>query len=498
MHNLLTYLLQSTLCLSLFWLMFRVVMRKEHHFGLTRMLLLTIVLLSAVIPFIHLPLPVQSPVRVEMLPAFSPVEAGLELISPAKPEPSQVASAEFPATPTAAGSLTGPSIAQLLFYGYLAGCLIALILLFRGLFSVLLLTRKARSITMEGFRLLVVEGEIPAFSFGSWVVLSQSDYDHHRLPLLAHEQAHIRLHHFFDLLLLETVRIFHWFNPVIYWLIKDLKEIHEFQADDYTLIHGIDATQYQLLIIQKGVGSERFALANSFNHCQIKKRITMMNQSKTNKAGSWKVAAFLPLLALLLMAFGRQNGNVVDIKEVANQVNNENNEIQSLQKGISQEQLLEYENIVNKLRNHKGVPDIRKITDTDRNRLEELFLSMNAEQRKSQIVVFNPRTPPLPKSTPTLEQMKNWEDPKIYGVWINDKRVSNLDLKNYENSDFAMVFVSKLAKNAINYGKHYYQVDLMTTEYYANYLKQHELTSKYWIMVRKKNEISKPLVKMEM
>jgi hypothetical protein len=224
----------------------------------------------------------------------------------------------------------------------------------------------------------------------------------------------------------------------------------------------------------------------------------MMNQSKTNKAGSWKVAAFLPLLALLLMAFGRQNGNVVDIKEVANQVNNENNEIQSLQKGISQEQLLEYENIVNKLRNHKGVPDIRKITDTDRNRLEELFLSMNAEQRKSQIVVFNPRTPPLPKSTPTLEQMKNWEDPKIYGVWINDKRVSNLDLKNYENSDFAMVFVSKLAKNAINYGKHYYQVDLMTTEYYANYLKQHELTSKYWIMVRKKNEISKPLVKMEM
>jgi len=218
-----------------------------------------------------------------------------------------------------------------------------------------------------------------------------------------------------------------------------------------------------------------------------------MNQSKTNRAGIWKVATFLPLLALLLMAFGRQNENVVDIKEVANQVNNENNEIQSLQKGISQEQLLEYENIVNKLRNHKGVPDIRKITDTDRNRLEELFLSMNAEQRKSQIVVFNPRTPPLPKSAPTLEQMKNWEDPKIYGVWINDKRVSNLDLENYANSDFAMVFVSKLAKNAINYGKHYYQVDLMTTEYYANYLKKHELTSKYWIMVRKKNEITNPL-----
>jgi hypothetical protein len=163
---------------------------------------------------------------------------------------------------------------------------------------------------MDGYRLLVIEKEIAAFSFGRYVILSQRDYEEHRQTLLAHEQAHIRLYHFFDLLLLETVRIFHWFNPAIYWLIKDLKEIHEFQADDYTLTNGIDATQYQLLIIQKGVGSERFALANSFNHCQIKKRITMMNKSKTNKAGSWKVATFLPLLALLLMAFGKRGENV--------------------------------------------------------------------------------------------------------------------------------------------------------------------------------------------
>jgi len=109
---------------------------------------------------------------------------------------------------------------------------------------------------MEGFRLLVVESEIPAFSFGHWVLLSQNDYDHHRLPLLAHEQAHIRLNHFYDLLLLEIVKIVHWFNPVVYRMAKDLKEIHEFQADDYTLTNGIDATQYQLLIIQKGVGSK--------------------------------------------------------------------------------------------------------------------------------------------------------------------------------------------------------------------------------------------------
>ena len=159
---------------------------------------------------------------------------------------------------------------------------------------------------MDGYRLLIVDRDIAAFSFGRFVVLSQNDYEEHRHTMLAHEQAHIRLYHFFDLLLLETIRIFHWFNPVIHWLIQDMKEIHEFQADDYTLTKGIDAIQYQLLIIQKGVGPQMFELANSFNHCQIKNRLVMMNKQKSSKAWSWKVATFLPLLALLLMAFGRK------------------------------------------------------------------------------------------------------------------------------------------------------------------------------------------------
>ena len=199
---------------------------------------------------------------------------------------------------------------QLLQYLYLAGLLITLLMLAHGLFSILMLFRKAKSIKTGGYRLLVIEKEIAAFSFGRTVIISQKDYSEHRQPILTHEQAHIQLNHFFDLLLLEIVRIFHWFNPFVYWLIRDMKEIHEFQADDFTLNKGIDATQYQLLIIQKGVGPQRFALANSFNYCQIKKRIAMMNKQKTRKAWNWKVVTFLPLLALLLMAFGKEAKNL--------------------------------------------------------------------------------------------------------------------------------------------------------------------------------------------
>lgn len=312
MSNFLPYLLKSTICITLLYLMFRTVMRKESFFALNRIVLLSIVVSSAVIPLLYLPGAVQSPVQVELLPVFAPVEAQTEAIPAASQEnPTFVEqSVAQESIPDKADQNRTFSKQQLLQYLYLAGFLFTLLLLLQGLLALFSLFRRAKSVQMDGYRLLVIEKEIAAFSFGRYVILSQKDYEEHRQTLLAHEQAHIRLHHFFDLLLLETVRIFHWFNPVIYWLIKDLKEIHEFQADDYTLTNGIDATQYQLLIIQKGVGSQRFALANSFNHCQIKKRITMMNKSKINKAWSWKVATFLPLLALLLMAFGKRGENV--------------------------------------------------------------------------------------------------------------------------------------------------------------------------------------------
>jgi beta-lactamase regulating signal transducer with metallopeptidase domain len=162
MNNFLPYLLKSTICLTLLYLVFRIVMRKEHFFSLTRMLLLTIVLLSATIPLIQLTLLIQSPIQVNLPSVFTPVEAVNEAIPPANSRLTESVSTEIPSNPTVVISQVGPSIPQLLLYGYLAGCLIAMLILLRGLVSVLLLTRKARSIPMEGFRLLVVEWDIPA------------------------------------------------------------------------------------------------------------------------------------------------------------------------------------------------------------------------------------------------------------------------------------------------------------------------------------------------
>lgn len=81
--------------------------------------------------------------------------------------------------------------------------------------------------------------------------------------------AHIKFRHTCDLLLVELVKLFHWFNPFVYKLRNDLKEIQEFQVDKHLLNTGIDSHKYQLLLIKKCVGTERYTLANSFNHCQM-------------------------------------------------------------------------------------------------------------------------------------------------------------------------------------------------------------------------------------
>ena len=306
MSSFLMFILKSTLCISLLYLVFRTLMRKENFFLLNRIVLLAVVACSTIIPFIYLPQIIQPALQDKVIPTFIESENSVNEVSP--DEGTSTIDVSFPDKKREPQKVL--SVQQLVHYVYLTGVFISFLILIHSIVSVFLLFRKATVQQMDGFQMVIIDKEISTFSFGRFVIISQGDFDAHALTILAHEQAHIRLGHFYDLMLMETAKLLHWFNPVIYWLARDLKEIHEFQADHHTLTSGIDATKYQLLIIQKGVGPQRFALANSFNHCQIKNRITMMNKQKTSKAGLWKVATFLPLLALLLVFCGREGKSV--------------------------------------------------------------------------------------------------------------------------------------------------------------------------------------------
>ena len=306
MNNWLLFLLKSTLVLSLLYLFFRLLMRNETFFRISRMVLLFIVFASVVIPFIVLPHTIHPDVSIKLDPIFQ----GNTIIE----KPVQVEEVNPAIYSSKTNSAASPPIIistkTVLLYIYLTGVLISLLLFVYSIFLVLRLFRKSRKTTLDGIQIMIHNSDIAAFSFRRCILISKHDYATNADAILTHELSHIRQGHFYDLMLMEMVKIIYWFNPLIYRMGRDLKDIHEFQADEHTLNSGVDSTKYQMLIIQKCVGHQSFALANSFNHCQIKKRITMMNKSKTSKAWCWKVATFLPLLALLLMAFGKRGENV--------------------------------------------------------------------------------------------------------------------------------------------------------------------------------------------
>ncbi len=192
---------------------------------------------------------------------------------------------------------------------YFIGMIINFALLSRSLLSLIYSLRHQERIKQDGFTLILMDKEIAPFSWLNFIVLSHSDYKNNNKEIITHEREHIRRRHSIDILFVEAVSLFFWFNPVIWLLKKELRDIHEYQADMGVLKSGIDASKYQLLLIKKAVGSSSYTLANSFNHSKIKKRITMMLKRKSNKWAKVKLVCLIPAALVPAIIFAQPQAN---------------------------------------------------------------------------------------------------------------------------------------------------------------------------------------------
>ena len=155
----------------------------------------------------------------------------------------------------------------------------------------------------EGISLRVHCGKEKPFSWFSWVVVSEDDLNDGGREILIHETAHACAGHSLDIMLIDAVIIMQWFNPLA-WIMKNcLKDIHEFEADEAVINSGVNAREYQLLIIKKAVGARLYSIANSFNHSLTKKRITMMCKEKSKKWRCAKALYIVPVAAIAALAF---------------------------------------------------------------------------------------------------------------------------------------------------------------------------------------------------
>ena len=153
--------------------------------------------------------------------------------------------------------------------------------------------------------IIILGGNFAPYSFFRYIVMSAKDYENSRHPILTHEQAHIRLGHSWDILLLEAVCTIQWFNPLVWMLARDLRAVHEYEADKAVLDLGIDATRYQQLLVIKAFGTRLQSVTNSLSHGSLKDRIIMMKKTKSSGLLMLK-GLFLPLfMGMAIVAFAK-------------------------------------------------------------------------------------------------------------------------------------------------------------------------------------------------
>ena len=167
---------------------------------------------------------------------------------------------------------------------YLAGVAAVIFVTVRSIVGLHRLMRRGRCERLDdGTTLVRMDENVAPISWCRNIVISERDLRENGAAILAHERAHVRLHHSLDLLLVDLAGAVQWFNPAMWLLRRDLRAIHEYEADAAVIASGVDARSYQLLLIRKAVGGRWYSIANSFNHSKLKNRITMMLREKSSR-----------------------------------------------------------------------------------------------------------------------------------------------------------------------------------------------------------------------
>ena len=286
------YILKSSVCLVLFYLFFRLLLSKETFHRFNRMALLGVLFFSLLIPCIE----VTTRHQVEVQQAVLSIEQLLLM-------------AELEATPANVGAVQETSAiswVQVVLLVYLAGILF---LACRNIYSLICLFRLIHSGKHEklekGVTLVVHNQEIAPFSWMKYIVISRKDLEENGREILIHEMAHIHHRHSVDLLVADICIFFQWFNPSAWLLKQELQNVHEYEADETVINEGVNAKEYQLLLIKKAVGTRLYSMANSFNHSKLKKRITMMLKEKSSPWARLKYLYVLPVAAIAVTTFAR-------------------------------------------------------------------------------------------------------------------------------------------------------------------------------------------------
>ena len=293
------YILKSGVCLSLFYLFYRLLLSKETFYRFNRIALLGILVFSLLLPLIEVTKAPQN----EINQAVLTIE---QLLVMAENHQETQVTTVVEGDDLVDTWRSPVHWIEIVLLFYIAGIFFLVCRNVYSLFRLVRLMNTAQRRQIDKHTVLLVhDRNVAPFSWMKFVVISRTDLEENGREILIHECAHIRKHHSWDLLIADICIFFQWFNPGAWLLKQELQNIHEYEADEAVINEGINARDYQLLLIKKAVGTRLYSMANSFNHSKLKKRITMMLKEKSNPWARLKYLYVLPLAAIAVTAFAR-------------------------------------------------------------------------------------------------------------------------------------------------------------------------------------------------
>jgi len=305
MTEFLIYDLKVAVLIAAFYFCYRLLMERETMHRLNRIVLLSSILLSLVLPLCVITL--HETVEVESsqvgTSAGNPIqeidrlELGITELGTATAEDSIVPSVETNTT-NLLKNLFQPDI---IFVIFMIGLVCRLLYIAKSFRHLRRMIKDSEQQSLEdGVTLAVVDLPVAPFSWMHTIVLSRIDYEECNPSILAHERGHIQQHHSWDIVFVEVLTALQWFNPVVWLLRRDLRTVHEYEADASVLSSGSDMSQYIQLLMRKAMGTKACILANGINNSTIKKRINMMLLNKSPRRNSLKLLALLPIVGVTL------------------------------------------------------------------------------------------------------------------------------------------------------------------------------------------------------
>lgn len=289
--DILIYLLKVSAILTLFSMVYYVLLRRDTFHQFKRVYLMVGLLISAVLPWLYY----TKTVIVEA--SSSSFNTSLLSAQVGTPKNSNVVE-------TVRDALTFSWDEILLILYFLVSSILLARLIFKYI-KLLFHLHKTSHKTVDNHKVHIVKESINPFSFFNHIVIGQEDYESKKFDIIfTHEKAHIKQWHSVDILVANLFCVVFWFNPLMWFYKTSMVQNLEHIADQVSIETINDKLKYQYLLLSNSFSaSDLQTIQTTFFQSSIKQRIMMLNKSTTSKFLALKSIIVLPILVLFFMNF---------------------------------------------------------------------------------------------------------------------------------------------------------------------------------------------------